>query len=113
VLKEVAARLLPHDLLDRPKHGFGVPLGVWFRGDLRELFADTLSAPGAAVRGYFRPSFVKRLLEEHLAGRRDHTLRLWQLVVFERWHAQYAGAHGNPFPLSTPPLPLAAAGAAR
>ncbi len=90
LLKEVAARLLPDGIIDRPKQGFGVPLGVWFRGgDLRELFADTLLSPSAQQRGYFEPRFVSRLVQEHLSGRRDHTLRLWQLVIFERWHRQY------------------------
>jgi asparagine synthase (glutamine-hydrolysing) len=89
VLKEVAATLLPADILARRKQGFGVPLDVWFRGNLRELFADTLLSPASLQRGYFQPAFVRRLVDEHVAGRRDHTLRLWQLVVFERWHAQY------------------------
>jgi len=92
VLKEVAARLLPDGIVDRKKQGFGVPLGTWFRGDLKELFADTLLAPEALQRGYFEPRFVRRIVNEHLSGRRDHTLRLWQLVVFERWHRQYVGS---------------------
>jgi asparagine synthase (glutamine-hydrolysing) len=107
VLKEVAARLLPRDLLDRPKQGFGVPLGVWFRGNLRELFADTLLAPLSATNQYFRRPFVRRLLDEHLSGRRDHTLRLWQLVVFERWHSLYVtGRQGSAVPYSAPSVPL-------
>ena len=65
MLKEVAATLLPPDILDRPKQGFGVPLGVWFRGDLRELFADTLLSPASLQRGYFQPRFVRRLVDEH------------------------------------------------
>ena len=89
VLKEVAATLLPRDILDRKKQGFGVPLGTWFRGNLRELFSDTLLSPTTLQRGYFQPRFVKRLVSEHLSGARDHTLRLWQLVVFERWHREY------------------------
>ncbi len=89
ILKEVAAGLLPTGLVDRRKQGFGVPLGVWFRGGLRELFADTLLSPRALQRGYFEARFVSRLVDEHLSGRRDHTLRLWQLVMFERWHQQY------------------------
>jgi asparagine synthase (glutamine-hydrolysing) len=101
VLKEVAATLVPRDILDRKKQGFGVPLGTWFRGNLRELFADTLLSPASLQRGYFQPAFVRRLVDEHLAGRRDHTLRLWQLVVFEKWQQQYV----NAFPLSTPVLP--------
>jgi asparagine synthase (glutamine-hydrolysing) len=88
-LKEVAARLLPASLIDRRKQGFGVPLDVWFRGNLRDLFADTLLASRALDRGYFEPATVRRLVQQHLAGTRDHTLRLWQLVVLERWHQQY------------------------
>ena len=104
ILKEVAATLVPRDILDRKKQGFGVPLGTWFRGNLRELFADTLLSPRSLQRGYFQPAFVRRIVDEHLAGTRDHTLRLWQLVVFEKWQQQYV----NSFPLSTPALPSAA-----
>jgi asparagine synthase (glutamine-hydrolysing) len=100
ILKEVAARLLPRDIVDRPKHGFGVPLGLWFRGNLRELFADTLLSPRALQRGYFQAPFIRRIVDEHVAGKRDHTLRLWQLVVFERWHEQYVDRAGRMF--STP-----------
>jgi asparagine synthase (glutamine-hydrolysing) len=94
VLKEVAATLLPRDVIDRKKQGFGVPLGTWFRGHLRELFADTLLSPTTLQRGYFQPAFVNRIVAEHLAGTRDHTLRLWQLLVFERWHREYVDRRG-------------------
>ena len=93
VLKEVAASLLPADILNRRKQGFGVPLGTWFRGNLRDLFVDTLLSPRTQQRGYFQPAFVRQLVQEHLSASRDHTLRLWQLVVFERWHRQYVDVH--------------------
>jgi asparagine synthase (glutamine-hydrolysing) len=112
ILKEVAARLLPSAILNRRKQGFGVPLGTWFRGNLRELFADTLLSPISLQRGYFQPAFVRQILDEHLAGKRDHTLRLWQLVVFEKWHEQYCDRSGvsaagerNPIPHSAPSVP--------
>jgi asparagine synthase (glutamine-hydrolysing) len=89
VLKEAARRLLPAEILDRRKQGFGVPLGVWFRGGLMDAFSDVLCSPLTRQRGYFEPAFVDRLVAEHLAGKRDHTLRLWQLLVFELWHRQY------------------------
>jgi asparagine synthase (glutamine-hydrolysing) len=98
VLKEVAAALVPRAILDRRKQGFGVPLGTWFRGNLLELFADTLLSPSSLQRGYFQPAFIRRIVGEHLAGTRDHTLQLWQLVVFEKWQQQYV----NSFPLSAP-----------
>jgi asparagine synthase (glutamine-hydrolysing) len=90
ILKEVAATLLPREVLDRRKQGFGVPLDLWFRGNLRELFSDTLLSSACLQRGYFQPAFVRRIVHEHVSGKRDHSLRLWQLVVFERWHQQYA-----------------------
>jgi asparagine synthase (glutamine-hydrolysing) len=86
ILKEVAATLLPGDILNRKKQGFGVPLGVWFRGDLRDLTHDLLLSPRARQRGYFVPSTIDRVVGEHMAGTRDHGFRLWQLLMFEMWH---------------------------
>jgi len=109
VLKEVASTLLPKDLIDRPKQGFGVPIGCWFRGNLRELFVDTLLAPSCLTRGYFQPAFVRHVINEHLSGKRDHSFRLWQLVVFERWHRQYVDAGLDEMASTPTPLPLTAA----
>jgi asparagine synthase (glutamine-hydrolysing) len=92
ILKESLRSLLPAHILDRRKQGFGVPLGVWFRGGLTGVFSDILGSPRARQRGYFEPSFVDRLVREHLSGARDHTSRLWQLLVFELWHRQYVDA---------------------
>ena len=88
VLKEAVADLLPPSILDRPKQGFGVPIGRWFGRDLRDLFADTLLSARTRERGYFEPREVGRLVREHVSGRRDHTLRLWLLMVFELWQRQ-------------------------
>jgi asparagine synthase (glutamine-hydrolysing) len=89
ILKETLKPMLPQGILDRKKQGFGIPLGTWFRGGLTGLFSDVLDAPRTRQRGYFEPAFVSRLLKEHLASERDHSLRLWQLLVFELWHRQY------------------------
>jgi asparagine synthase (glutamine-hydrolysing) len=96
VLKRALAPLLPAGILDRRKQGFGVPLGVWFRGGLTDLFSDVLNAPRTRQRGYFEPRFVDRLIREHLSGRRDHSLRLWQLLVFELWHREYLDRAASP-----------------
>jgi asparagine synthase (glutamine-hydrolysing) len=92
VLKEAARSLLPASILDRRKQGFGVPLGVWFRGGLTDVFSDVLGSKTTRERGFFEPTFVERLLREHLSNKRDHTLRLWQLLVFELWQRQYVDA---------------------
>ena len=92
ILKEAAATILPRHIVDRPKQGFAVPLAAWFRGRLPEIFSETLLSPTALQRGYFQARFVRRLVDEHVSGRRDHGLRLWQLLVFECWHRQHAAA---------------------
>jgi asparagine synthase (glutamine-hydrolysing) len=89
VLKEAGRGLLPASILERRKQGFAVPVGGWFRSDLREFFSDVLLSSRARQRGYFEAPFIERLLREHVTGRRDHTLRLWALVVFELWHRLY------------------------
>jgi asparagine synthase (glutamine-hydrolysing) len=80
-LKRAFAAELPQEISERGKTGFGVPLGRWFRQDLRELARDVLSTD----RGWFRPETVTRLLDEHESGRRDHGHRLWCLLMLELW----------------------------
>ena len=96
VLKEAVKGLLPPGILDRKKQGFGVPLDVWFRGRLRDVFADVLGSARTRQRGYFQPAFIERIVQEHVSGRRDHTLRLWQLLVFELWQRHYVDSPGVP-----------------
>jgi asparagine synthase (glutamine-hydrolysing) len=98
LLRQVAARMLPKSVLAKRKQGFGVPLGLWFRGRLREAFGDVLRSSRAEQRGYFEPKEMQRVLDEHLSGKRDHEFRLWQLLMFELWSRAY---------LDPPPRPLA------
>jgi asparagine synthase (glutamine-hydrolysing) len=103
LLRQVAAKILPAEVLTRKKQGFGVPIGQWFRSPLRDFVVDTLQSSRARQRGYFQGSFVNRIVSEHLTGRRDHTLRLWQLLMFELWHRRYLD--GSSLPLSRAALP--------
>ena len=64
-------------------------LGGWFRRELRGWLREQLLGSAVAVPQYFRPDVVERLLDEHVAGRRDHTGRLYCLVVFELWCRHY------------------------
>jgi len=89
ILIETFADLLPESIQSRPKMGFGVPLGQWFRGELREMLCDTLLDPRSLQRGYFDPAAVRRLIDEHASARWDHSARLWLLLVFELWHRRY------------------------
>ncbi|AMV22027.1 Asparagine synthetase 1 [Planctomyces sp. SH-PL14] len=89
ILQETFRDLLPPAIQTRKKMGFGVPLSVWFRDELRSLLRDTILSSQAAARGYFDMRSVERLVEEHESERWDHSYRLWNLLVFEEWHRQY------------------------
>jgi asparagine synthase (glutamine-hydrolysing) len=91
-LRKAFADALPAKVAGRGKSGFGVPLADWFRGELRELAADLLLDDRARQRGQLRPAAVKRLLDEHVAGRADHGHRLWCLVMLELWQRAYVEA---------------------
>lgn len=94
LLKQLARRRgLPEHLVSRRKKGFGIPVGEWFRGDLRPWLEGVLRDPGTRSRGWFDPREVDRLLDDHLAGRADHTPRLWNLTMLELW--QRAQVDGN------------------
>jgi asparagine synthase (glutamine-hydrolysing) len=83
-LRRAFADALPPEVAKRGKTGFGVPLGRWFRGELRELARGVLLDRTAAERDLFRPRAVERLLDEHERGV-DHGQRLWGLLVLELW----------------------------
>ncbi len=84
ILRRAFADLVPDWVFTRKKMGFGLPLGAWFRGELREYLADHLSE-GAALNRYVRRDFVARLLSEHFAGSADHGHALWLLLTLEVW----------------------------
>jgi len=85
LLRKVASNLLPKTGSLRRKRGFEVPIGAWLRGPLRQALTDQLSAAHVADTGVLRASEVSRLVEEHLAGGRDHGRALWSLMVLSRW----------------------------
>jgi asparagine synthase (glutamine-hydrolysing) len=89
LLKRLARRLVPREVVDRRKVGFTVPLSPWFRGPLRDLLADTLLSAAAAGRGYFEPGALRRLVDEHVTGRRDRARELWTLLTLELWHQAF------------------------
>ena len=86
VLKEVARRHLPNEIVDRPKVGFRVPLDAWFRGHLRDLARDSLLASDSFVGSVMDRRAVSELLDVHDAGRRDESVRIWTLLALEQWH---------------------------
>jgi asparagine synthase (glutamine-hydrolysing) len=95
LLRTVSKRLLPQLVLDRPKEGFPVPVGQWFRGEARDLLVDLLSPDLVRRRGLFRPEAVSALLSAHLTRRADHSLQLWGLLALELWFQKYLEPKGE------------------
>jgi asparagine synthase (glutamine-hydrolysing) len=95
VLKQAMAGSLPAEVLSRAKMGFGVPLGEWFRHELRTMTRDVLLSRTARERGIFQPSEIERLLRLHDSGGRDCSARLWALLCFELWMGEWARVTPN------------------
>ena len=84
IFKRAMAGILPQEIIDKPKQGFAIPLGKWFRGKLDNVVREILLSGEARRRGIFRPEYIERLLNLHKLGR-DLDLHLWTLLSFEMW----------------------------
>jgi asparagine synthase (glutamine-hydrolysing) len=89
LLKRALRGLLPDDVLDRPKKGFGIPVARWARAELRPLFQEKLGRERVTRDGIFDPDTVDRLMAEHQQGLADHRKKLWTLLVFQLWHERW------------------------
>jgi asparagine synthase (glutamine-hydrolysing) len=82
-LKKAMGSMLPNEILYRHKMGFAVPLASWFRGPLKRRVREAVLGERLADSGLFNPTTLRRLVEQHLSGRRDHSAPLWSLLMFE------------------------------
>jgi asparagine synthase (glutamine-hydrolysing) len=89
IFKRAVRGLVPDEILDRPKQGFGVPIQEWINTQLRERIHDTLTDQRTRERGFFDSHYVNLLLDEHERGRRDHAPALWALLMLELWHRTF------------------------
>ena len=89
ILKKVASRYLPPELIDRKKQGFGFPLGLWMRKDLKDFLIRLFAESRFIEHGIFNKAYVDLLLDEHLQGKADHNFRLWILINLEFWYRLY------------------------
>ncbi len=86
LLKSYLRGKMPDEFIQRPKTGFGVPLRMWFRKELRSMTEDILLSRAAVERGYFKRNTVEKMIHRHCSGLFDHTYQLYALLVLELWH---------------------------
>lgn len=84
ILKEVARSLVPAELIDRPKMGFGIPRAEWLRTGMKDLLIDTLTDTSALQRGWFNSTEVKKVIAAHMSGA-DKDSQLWPMLMLELW----------------------------
>jgi asparagine synthase (glutamine-hydrolysing) len=95
IMKKAVADLVPHEILYRPKQGFGVPIQEWINRQLRSRIREELAHLTGGQRDYIDQKYVQVLLDEHERGRRDHSMSLWALFMFQLWHREYVDNPGR------------------
>lgn len=89
LLKKVAARLVPSEVVYRRKMGFGVPIGDWFRGGMKEFVREALLSEKSLQRGIIHPEAMRRYVDEHTGAKQDHAFQIWTLLMLELWFQRF------------------------
>ena len=96
LLKKAVADLVPDTNMHRPKQGFAVPIGAWFRGELKDFLADHVLSDRFHARGLFRPAEVRRIFDDHQHGAYDYAHHLWVLLMLELWFRSFIDRPAGP-----------------
>jgi asparagine synthase (glutamine-hydrolysing) len=89
LLKKVAAKLVPPEVIYRRKMGFGVPVGNWFRNEMKDYVRGVLLSEKALGRGIVKPEMIRRYVDEHTSGKFDHAFQIWTLLMLELWYQRF------------------------
>ncbi len=86
ILRDLLSRQVSRELFERPKMGFSVPVASWLRNELKEWMCDSLDETSLRSQGFFNPDYVRKLMADHLAGKKDHANKLWTILAFQTWY---------------------------
>lgn len=85
LLRQILYKYVPRHLVDRPKAGFGIPIGAWLRGPLRNWAEELLHEQRLITEGFFNPLPIGTKWREHLSGKRNWQYYLWDILMFQAW----------------------------
>jgi len=89
IFKKTMEKILPKEIIYRPKQGFSIPVKNWFRKDLKKMLLEVLSEEQIKKNRLFNYSYIERLIQEHLEGKENHSHCLWALMIFNLWQERY------------------------
>lgn len=89
LLREIAKKYIPNGSVSRPKWGFAIPIGIWFRKELKPYLYSVILSDKAKNRNYFNCKYVEYIINEHLVGKGYHEHKLWSLLWLELWHRMF------------------------
>jgi asparagine synthase (glutamine-hydrolysing) len=95
LLRQVLNRYVPRELFERPKKGFGVPIGEWLRGPLRDWAEDLLSYDLLKNQGLLDPEIIQTRWKDHLSLRRNWECSLWGVLMFQAWYMKWANSFSD------------------
>jgi asparagine synthase (glutamine-hydrolysing) len=89
LLKRLLAKYVPTEYFERPKKGFGVPIGQWLKTKLKDLMLDYLAPARIKQEGLFNHNMVQKVIDEHLSDTTNHEYQLWTLLMWEMWRGRW------------------------
>lgn len=89
LLKQIAYKYLPKEMIDRPKKGFSIPINHWFKKELKEYFLIYLDKERLKREGYLNPTLILQLRDRYLSGKKMNIQKLWYILMFEMWLEQW------------------------
>jgi len=110
IFRQAMRDILPREVLQQPKAGFGAPVDYWLAHDLRSMVDDLLSSSQVNKRGLFKPPAIERFIAEHRSGRHDWSMQIWQFLTLELWMQTFLDGGKQKFESdSIPPRQVATA----
>ena len=85
ILKDILEKYLPKNLFDRPKMGFSIPIGAWFKNQLKEFVYDNLSKENLKKHNFLNQNIIDLTLSKHMDNNLDYQHKIWSVLMFQLW----------------------------